>query len=131
MKYFVVCMLVGFVLLGAGCQQEQGSVFGPEQARQLILDRQGQAGFVVLDVRTEDEFRRGHLPGAVLMDLYSRDFKSRLGQLDRSATVLVYCAVGGRSMWVQHLGQSMGFTRMYDLQGGFQAWANAGLPVEK
>lgn len=132
LKEMLRCLAcVVFVLLAAGCQQEGERVLGPVRAQELIRENTGRSDFIILDVRTPEEYGRGHVPGAMLMDMYSRDFKVRLGELDRGATVLVYCAVGGRSMWARQLGESMGFTHMLDMQGGFQAWVAAGLPVEK
>jgi rhodanese-related sulfurtransferase len=83
-------------------------------------------GTTVLDVRTPAEFAAGHLPGAVNVDVSSRDFLARLGQLDRSATYAVYCHSGNRSAAALQLMSQAGFTSAFDLAGGVQAWQDAG-----
>ena len=86
---------------------------------------------VILDVRTATEFQAGHLPGAVNLDLNSPDFEAKAALLDKSRTYLVHCASGGRSVKAcEKLGR-LDFPKLYNLPGGFKAWAQAGKPVEK
>src|SRR5437868_5272079 len=59
--------------------------------------RKTEKNAVVLDVRTKDEYKQGHIPGSVLVDFTSPDFEKELGKLDKNKTYLVHCAVGGRS----------------------------------
>ena len=86
---------------------------------------------VVLDVRTPEEFAKGHLKGAVLLDFKSPDFAAKLGVLDKSKTYLVHCAVGGRSAKACEQMHELGFLRVANLEGGIKAWEAAGKPVEK
>jgi protein disulfide-isomerase len=86
---------------------------------------------VILDVRTATEFQAGHLPGAVNLDFNSPDFEAKAALLDKSRTYLVHCASGGRSVKAcEKLGR-LDFPKLYNLPGGFKAWAQAGKPVEK
>lgn len=86
---------------------------------------------VLLDVRTKDEYREGHIPGAVLLDFNADDFEQRLAKLDKDKTYLVHCAVGGRSARACKKMEKMGFGKLYNLEGGMVAWEKAGKPVEK
>src|SRR5688572_4180333 len=52
---------------------------------------------VILDVRTPEEFSRGHLKNAILIDKYATDFEASIKALDRNKPYLLYCAKGGRS----------------------------------
>jgi phage shock protein E len=97
------------------------------QAKQLADAKK----VVVIDVRTPDEFKAGSVPGAVNLDFKSADFAKRLGELDRSKTYLVHCASGNRSKQSLPVFEKAGFTTLYHLDGGFKAWADAGLPVAK
>ncbi|HEX3003461.1 MAG TPA: rhodanese-like domain-containing protein [Angustibacter sp.] len=83
-------------------------------------------GTTLLDVRTPAEFAAGHLPGAVNVDVSSRDFLARLDQLDRAGTYAVYCHSGNRSAAALQMMAQAGFTSAYDLAGGLQAWQDAG-----
>ena len=87
--------------------------------------------FILLDVRTPDEWNAGHLKDAVHFDWYADDFKERVAKLDKSKPVLVYCAAGGRSGKAQDVMQDLGFKRVVNLEGGYNAWTAAGLPVVK
>ena len=86
---------------------------------------------VILDVRTAKEFEAGHLPGAMNLDVNASDFQEKAASLDKSKTYLVHCATGVRSARAcEKLGR-LDFPKLYNLPGGFKAWAKAGKPVEK
>jgi phage shock protein E len=86
---------------------------------------------VILDVRTAKEFKAGHLPGAMNLDVNAPDFQEKAALLDKSKTYLVHCATGVRSAKAcEKLGR-LDFPKLYNLPGGFKAWAKAGKPVEK
>lgn len=86
---------------------------------------------VVLDVRTKQEFDSGHMPGAVWIDFMAPDFEEKVAKLDKSKTYLVHCASGGRSARACKKMEGMNFARLYNLEGGMNAWEKAGKPVEK
>ena len=86
---------------------------------------------VILDVRTATEFQAGHLPGAVNLDVNAPDFGTKAALLDKSKTYLVHCASGGRSVKACKSLSRLDFPKLYNLLGGFRAWAQAGKPVEK
>ena len=86
---------------------------------------------VVLDVRTKEEYREGHIPGSVMIDFNADDFEQQVAKLDKNKTYLVHCAVGGRSARACKKMEKLGFTKLYNLEGGMGAWEKAGKPVEK
>ena len=86
---------------------------------------------VVLDVRTPEEYAKGHLPGSVLLDFKAPDFKEKVTKLDRNRTYLVHCAVGGRSAQACDQMNQAGFIKVLNLEGGIKAWEAAGKPVER
>lgn len=83
-------------------------------------------GFVVLDVREQNEWDAGHVPGALHIPM--AQLPERVEELPE-AELLVVCRSGGRSArassWLNHAGYDA-----YDLQGGLGAWERAGLPLE-
>lgn len=83
----------------------------------------------LLDVRTPEEFRDGHLKGAININFYDDDFASRVAKLDKSKPVLVYCAKGGRSASAAEQMSKSGFEQLIELEGGIIAWKEAGKPV--
>jgi rhodanese-related sulfurtransferase len=86
---------------------------------------------VVLDVRTEKEFKAGHIPGAVNLDFQSPDFQKKAAELDKSKTYLVHCAGGVRSAKACTAMDKIAFTNLVNLEPGFRAWEKAGKPVAK
>jgi len=86
---------------------------------------------IILDVRTEAEFKAGHIPGATNIDVNGPDFAEKVAKLDKSKTYLVHCAAGRRSANACGKLEGMGFTRLFDLAPGFKGWEKAGKPVEK
>jgi rhodanese-related sulfurtransferase len=86
---------------------------------------------VVLDVRTADEFKDGHIPGAKNIDFFSDDFGKQIAALDKSKTYLVHCAAGGRSGKACKIFEKEQVPSVYHLNEGFKAWEKAGKPVEK
>jgi len=86
---------------------------------------------ILVDVRTPGEYAQGHLANAVLINIYSDDFKSRVGKLDKSKPVFVYCKAGSRSGSAVGVFTEMGFKEIYDLSGGITAWQRASKPIEK
>jgi rhodanese-related sulfurtransferase len=86
---------------------------------------------VVLDVRTEKEFKGGHIPGAVNLDYNAPDFQKKVAALDKSKTYLVHCAGGVRSVKACNIMEKVAFPKLINLEPGFRAWEKAGKPVEK
>lgn len=86
---------------------------------------------VVLDVRTEKEFKSGHIPGAINLDFQSPDFQKKVAGLDKSKTYLVHCAGGVRSAKACTAMDTIALTNLVNLEPGFRAWEKAGKPVVK
>jgi rhodanese-related sulfurtransferase len=100
---------------------------GNLEATRLI----NSANAVLLDVRETKEFEGGRLPKAVHIPL--SQLESRGSELARYAgrPVVAYCMSGNRSRMAGRALARHGFTDVYHLQGGYRAWKDAGLPVEK
>ncbi|WP_421871048.1 rhodanese-like domain-containing protein [Marinoscillum sp.] len=77
---------------------------------------------VVLDVRTPQEKAEGTVPGAHQINYFNPNFKNQVAKLDKSKTYLVYCRSGNRSKKACAMMGSMGFEKLYNLNGGIMAW---------
>lgn len=86
---------------------------------------------VVLDVRTEEEFKAGHIPGAKNIDFHEPNFKQKLGALDKSKTYVLHCQAGGRSAKAEAMMKELQFKSILHLKEGFGKWEAAGKSVEK
>ena len=96
--------------------------------KDLIADR---ADAILLDVRTPDEVAQGVIRNAANIDFYDGSFIAALDKLDKSKPVLIYCRSGRRSGVAMSKMSELGFTEIYNLQGGIIEWANAGEEVVK
>lgn len=88
-----------------------------EEARSLLA---GNPDVQILDVRQPGEYEASHISGARLLPL--GDLSERLGELDPSKTIIVYCAVGGRSRVAAQMLSGRGFESIHNLTGGIKAW---------
>ncbi|HEX4884041.1 MAG TPA: rhodanese-like domain-containing protein [Casimicrobiaceae bacterium] len=86
---------------------------------------------LLLDVRETKDYEGGRIPNAVHVPL--SQLESRAGELGKYAgrPVIAYCATGARSRTAGATLAKAGFKDVYNLNGGFRAWKDAGLPVEK
>ena len=96
-------------------------------AHKLIAEKKA----VVLDIRTPEEFKAGHITGATNINFRATDFEQRIAGLDRGKSYIVHCASGGRSTQSLATFEKLNFRSIYHLDGGFKAWEKAGLPVQK
>jgi len=93
----------------------------------LMTNTPGQ----ILDVRTPEEWAEGTLKDAIRMNFFDDNFSEQLQQLDKTKPVYVYCKAGGRSAKAAAKMDELGFTTIYNLKGGFGAWANSGKEIVK
>jgi rhodanese-related sulfurtransferase len=101
----------------------------PREALELVQRSKENTNFVILDVRTPEEFRSGYIEGAVNIDYYGPGFPVEIGKLDRTKTYLVYCRTGSRSDSTFALMKELQFKEVYPVEGGITAWRAAGFPV--
>lgn len=99
-------------------------------AAKLLSENRG-TNLVVLDVRSPREFNAGHIAGATNVDFNSNQFPILLEKMDHRKTYLVHCAAGGRSTKSLEWFKKLGFAKVIHLDGGFNAWEEAGKPVTR
>jgi rhodanese-related sulfurtransferase len=87
-----------------------------------------QGSLRLVDVRTDAEVARGKIPQGESLPLHLLPL--RLNGMDKNATTVFYCQMGGRSAQAAAFAVANGFSDVYNLQGGITAWAQAGLPIE-
>lgn len=79
---------------------------------------------VILDVRTEDEWNHGIIPGAINIDIYKgQGFIYQIEELDKGKNYYVYCAAGARSGQACNIMNELGFKNTYNLAGGISRWS--------
>lgn len=101
-----------------------------ESVRQMTVHEIKDAGskLQLLDVRSPDEWESGHIPNA--RHVFLGDLRRRLGKLDRTRPTAVYCDSGYRASIATSILQRAGFSGVCNIPGSWQAWKEAGFPVE-
>ncbi|MFH0846233.1 MAG: rhodanese-like domain-containing protein [Patescibacteria group bacterium] len=101
-------------------------------AKDLYKRIQNKENFVLLDVRTPDEFKRGYIKGAVLLNL-SENFLADLNKIGisnkKNEPIVVYCRSGSRSQILYSVLKTLSFTNVKDLEGGLLSWKKENLPL--
>ena len=95
-----------------------------EEARDLMKN----SGAVVVDVRESDEWRQGHIPEAVGIPRGFLELRIEDKVPDHKTPVILQCASGTRSLLASRALHEMGYENLYNLNGGFNAWKDKGLP---
>ncbi|OCB76488.1 rhodanese-like domain-containing protein [Flavobacterium crassostreae] len=128
-KYILLFFISSFMLLG--CQKpysQQLHVVSPEAFSEKI---ENTANAQILDVRTPEEFQQGHLLKAQNIDWLGTQFEAQSKQLDPTKAVFVYCKSGRRSKEASSKLKELGFTTIYELDGGFLRWHSEGMQSTK
>lgn len=136
----LVSVIIGVMLTG-GCLRSEASAPGtgtqsqiienitPAQAFTLIENSPGNPSFVVLDVRTPEEFSEERIENAVNLDYYSPTFRGDLENLDQDKVYLIYCRSGRRTSHTLDIMQELEFREVYNMLGGITRWKEEGLPT--
>ena len=122
MKYFLSALLIMITACSLNGQQ---TAINPEAFSKAI-----SAGKIqVLDVRTADEYKSGHINNALQANwLDKNEFNDRTSHLDKNKPVYIYCLSGGRSGAAAEVLRSKGYT-VTNLEGGINAWKREGKPL--
>ena len=124
MKNRIILILLAALLL-AGCgkqtvKTQEAALMNitAEEAKKLM---DSESGYVILDVRTEQEYAEGHIPGAILIPDYEISEKAESVLTDKDQLILVYCRSGRRSKNAAAQLEEMGYTRIREF-GGILDW---------
>lgn len=92
--------------------------WGIKQITPRELDQ--KKGMMLIDVRTENEYKKGHIPGAVHVPL--ADIGDRVKKVKKDKELVLYCQTGNRSIWAIKRLMGMGYKNLVNLKGGYSAW---------
>jgi rhodanese-related sulfurtransferase len=124
---FILSMIAAFASVFFVHGQQIKQVNSSDVARMLKADK----SLVVLDVRTADEFKAGHINGAINIDVRQPDAFSKIDKLNHNAKYVVHCRTNHRSkITVDHMAES-GFKTIYQMTDGYSGWIQNNLPVVK
>ena len=125
MKIKIILLLLLAVALLSACVQEQGReseavyVNITAQEAKQIMDR--EEGYVILDVREQEEYDAAHIPGAILIPYTQIQDKAEEVLTDKDQLILVYCRSGRRSKIAAEALVELGYTNIKEF-GGILDW---------
>lgn len=121
-------ILVDYFPAGFEARNGEFTHIPPAQAYELL---QAHDDWVILDVKTKEEYLEKHLPGAVLLDFFSASFKDDLFGLDKDKCYVVICKIGVRSGITMNLMKKMGFRQVFNVVGGDDRWIDEEIPYHQ
>ncbi len=125
-------LIMGFVivskmrLFAGGAPLSDGNNITVEKVKTLIDSNEE---LFLLDVRTDREYKGGHIEGTRLIPVNS--VNGRLAEIPKDKDVIVMCAVGGRSSAVTKFLLESGYSRVYNMLGGMKEWEKKRYPTVK
>jgi rhodanese-related sulfurtransferase len=127
MNRILLCIFLSFASFYSFGQTDT-TLLSPEKLEKVLA-----AGNVQLvDVRTPEEFKKGHIPNSILVDWKNKkEFESKAKSLDPAKPVYLYCAAGARSHAAAEYLREQGFKQVYELDGGFNKWKEAKKPLQE
>lgn len=120
-KVVLICLFLSFI----SCKSQEKKVddfinVKVVEFQQLISKKNTQ----LVDVRTPNEYEKAHIKNAILINFFDKDFKEQSSKkLNKNKPVYLYCRSGGRSAKAAKIYKEAGFTKVYNLIGGFKSWS--------
>lgn len=124
----IIIAVIVVLFIAFGIYNKRGiTMITAESAKKMIA----AGGLKIVDVRTAEEFKVGHIKGAVLIPV--SEINKRISELSsvKDSDLLVYCHSGGRSSAASQILRGLGFTKVHNLQGGVTAWSSMGYQLVK
>ena len=129
MKNYLLIGFASFAILFNSCNGGKTEAIKTELTPNEFAEKiKEMPSAPLIDVRTPEEFSKGHLQNAKNIDWNGDNFESQIETLDKSKPVFVYCLSGGRSSRAASQMRSKGFKEVYELKGGILKWRMANLP---
>ncbi len=102
-----------------------------DEAVELIEKNKDNEDFIILDIRAPEKYQSGHLENAINIYFYSDSFQQELARLDKNKIYLEYCTSGNWSARALDVMKKLGFSEVYEIQGGITSWIENGYPIVK
>ena len=124
--YLILAALISGGLLAWPMLRRGGAALSPAQAVQLINRERAS----LIDVRDADEYAKGHAAGAKNLPLATLEGEKSLPK-NKTLPIVLMCGTGARAQRATGILRKLGYENAQALAGGFPAWRDANLPIEK
>jgi len=136
----IVTILSSFILISGRIHYENNNLepevknqiienITPRESFDLIQINKDNPKFVIIDIRTTDEFSGKRIENAINIDYKSDTFRDKLNKLDKNKIYLIYCRSGRRSGSALKIMNEFSFKEAYNMVGGINQWKNEGFPT--
>jgi len=116
-KLFTIISGVFILMSSCDIGQNQNDISIKELKNKIASDN-----YILLDVRTSEEYNNGHLKGSINIDYFSDDFSDEISSLGLESPILVYCRSGNRSGKAMKIMYDLGFIEVKNFIGGYKSW---------
>jgi len=123
-KLFAVVSVVFILMSSCTIGQTKNDIEIDEFEKKMASEK-----YLLVDVRTAEEFSEGHIVDAINIDYLFENFSVEIQQLDLETPVLLYCRSGNRSSKAMKIMKELGFKEVYNLEGGIKGWILENNPV--
>lgn len=135
MKTILKTVLIIFIsVLNLNCKTEPSNS-ATQRGKVILVSpadfKEKSQNQTIIDIRTPQEYRQGHLKNAVNINLFDRAFLEEIDKLDKSKPVFIYCRTGNRTSSASKKMLNLGFQQVYDLKGGISNWVRSKNEIEK
>lgn len=127
--WFLWSLLVLIIVLIALLEAQKNLGGGASLQSQQVVNMMNHDGAKVIDIRSVDNFRAGHILGA--QNIPAADLANKLAKAQKQKPLILVCATGAESVKAAKELKQLNFEKVYNLQGGMASWKNANLPVTK
>lgn len=115
-------LLISLLLLLTGCGGNAADASYQQITQEEAKEMMDSQEVIILDVREQDEYDSGHIPGAMLLPAVTIDEATAADVIpEKDSTVLVYCRSGNRSKTASSTLADLGYTNIYEF-GGINTW---------
>ena len=121
MKKFTFLLLAVMLLTACGQNTEREAVYMNITAQEAKAIMDSETGYIILDVRAQEEYDQGHIPGAIVIPHEEIEEKAEDTLADKDQLILVYCRSGRRSKIAAHALVELGYTNIREF-GGILDW---------
>ncbi len=126
-------LVVGVALVGGWIKEKTAAQtikdISVKEVYDLIGKNKDNQSFIIIDVRTPEEFANEHIENGLNLDYYSEKFRDELNKLDKEKAYLIYCRSGNRSGKALTIMKELAFREVYNMLGGIIQWKAEGYPL--
>ena len=116
-KLFTIISAVFILMSSCAIGQNQNDISIEELKNKIASQK-----YILVDVRTSEEYNNGHLKGSINIDYFSDNFSEEISSLGLESPILVYCRSGNRSGKAMNIMYDLGFKEVKNLIGGYKSW---------